>query len=196
MSYSELYFNKKLNELNYEDIEIFFWEEHSENENIEFKSYNVHSSFDSQLDKSIIRTIDAFLNSTGGLIIWGAPSGFIPEDRKEKVFKGDLSPSNVLKEKDYLINTISSRISPLPLGVHVTVISRDQNYVYVFDIEESDFKPHQFNERYFIRLDGQSKPAPHYIVESLFKQVKFPDISGLINLKVRRSIQMDIFHLS
>ncbi len=183
MSYSNLYFNKNLHELTYEDIEIFFHQEHSENETLEFKSFNIHTSFDTQLDKSIIRTIDAFLNSTGGLIVWGAPAGVIPEGGKEKIFIGDLSPCNVLKEKDHLINIISSRISPLPMGVAVQVIRRNENYIYVFDIEESDFKPHQFNERYFIRLDGQSKPAPHYIVESLFKQVKFPDISGLIKFE-------------
>jgi len=183
-SYSTVYFGKALHELSYKDIELFFSEEqHTESETIEFKSYNIRGSFDDQLNKGVIRGISAFLNSSGGILIWGAPVGKKIEGRSEEIFAGDLSPVNHLKEKDALINVIISRISPLPMGISVQILNQGEYFIYVFEVQPSINKPHQFNERYYIRLDGQSKPAPHYLVDALFKQIKYPEICGYIKFE-------------
>ena len=31
-----------------------------------------------------------------------------------------------------------------------------------------------------MRMDGQSRPAPHHYVEALFKQIKYPNLEGYI----------------
>ncbi|MET3115392.1 hypothetical protein AAKU52_003141 [Pedobacter sp. CG_S7] len=183
IGYSNIYLGKALHELNYEDIETFFKQEHIESETLEFKSYSTKGAFDDQLNKGIIRGINAFLNSSGGILIWGSPVGTKPEGRSEEIFVGELSPVNILKEKDALINMISSRISPLPIGISVQILEREENYLYVFEVQQSISKPHQFNERYYVRLDGQSKPAPHYLVDALFKQIKYPEIGGYIKFE-------------
>jgi len=48
--------------------------------------------------------------------------------------------------------------------------------VVVFEIDQSEYSPHQVNNRYLMRIDGQTKPAPHHYVESLFKKIRFPNL--------------------
>lgn len=183
MNYSKSYFNKNLDELTYQDIVDFFSEEQEESDKIEFKSFaEQHGNFNNKFD-GVIRGICAFLNSEGGILIWGAPVGVTLADRKEKIFKGELSPVNELKEKDALISKISDSITPLPVGLTVRMLEKDNLYVYVFEVQKSEYKPHQFKNTYYARLDGQTKPAPHYFIESLFKQIKYPNIEGFIKPK-------------
>ena len=183
MNYSKSYFNKNLDELAYQDIVDFFNDEQEESNKIEFKSFaEQHGNFNNKFD-GVIRGICAFLNSEGGILIWGAPVGVTLADRKEKIFKGDLSPVNELKEKDALISKISDSITPLPVGLTVRMLEKDNSYVYIFEVQKSDYKPHQFKNTYYARLDGQTKPAPHYFIESLFKQIKYPNIEGFIKPK-------------
>ncbi|WP_234387213.1 hypothetical protein, partial [Aquimarina sp. Aq78] len=44
------------------------------------------------------------------------------------------------------------------------------------------YSPHQFKSIYYARLDGQTKPAPHYLIDALFKKISYPNIEGFINL--------------
>jgi hypothetical protein len=180
MDYSKAYFGKKLNELLFQDIVNYFVVEKEESDKIEYKSFSEqHGNFSNKLD-GVIRGICAFLNSEGGILIWGAPEGVKLEHRKEKIFQGVLSPVNELIEKDSLISKISDSITPLPIGISVQVLNNDNKYVYIFEIQKSEYKPHQFKNTYYARLDGQTKPAPHYLIEALFKQIKYPNIEGYI----------------
>ncbi|MFO7853314.1 MAG: AlbA family DNA-binding domain-containing protein [Bacteroidota bacterium] len=180
MNYSENYLGKSLTDLQYTDIETFFGEEQEETNRLEFKSYSVaHSNFNENIE-GVIRGICAFLNSDGGLLIWGAPEGIKIVGRQEKVFLGELSPVPELKEKDWLINKISDSITPLPVGINIHTLEKNGSYVYVFEIQKSKYSPHQFKNTYFARLDGQNKPAPHYLIEALFKKITFPRIEGFI----------------
>lgn len=180
MNYSENYFGKNLTELNYTDIENFFVEEKEESNSLEFKSYSAEYGNLNKNIEGVIRGICAFLNSEGGVLIWGAPEGTKIEGRQEKVFVGELSPVPELKEKDWLINKISDSITPLPIGVNVQTLDKDGSYVYIFEIQQSKYSPHQFKNSYFARLDGQTKPAPHYLIEALFKKITYPRIEGFI----------------
>lgn len=176
MDFSKQYLGKSINELEFVDIELFFREEREETEKIEFKSFSLeHGNFQKNIE-GVIRGICAFLNSSGGLLIWGAPMGERREGRQEKVFVGDLAPVNELKEKDWLINKISDTITPLPIGIKLATLEKDSLYVYVFEVRKSEYSPHQFKNTYYARLDGQTKPAPHYLIEALFKKVNYPNI--------------------
>jgi hypothetical protein len=180
MNYSENYFGKNLSNLEYADIENFFAEEKEETNSIEFKSYSaVFGNLNKNIE-GVIRGICAFLNSDGGVLIWGAPEGTKVEGRQEKVFVGALSPVPELKEKDWLINKISDSITPLPVDINVQPLENAGAYVYVFEIQKSKYSPHQFKNTYFARLDGQTKPAPHYLIEALFKKITFPRLEGFI----------------
>ncbi|MFV9482265.1 ATP-binding protein [Christiangramia sp. ASW11-125] len=177
---SQTYFGKELSELKYKDIHDFFSENKKETNRIEFKSFHPkHGNFNKNIE-GIIRSIVAFLNSDGGILIWGAPQK--KEIDGEEIFQGDLSPLKELKEKDSIISKISDSITPLPVGIKVNILEKDSNYLYIFEVQQSNYSPHQYNDKYYCRLDGQTKPAPHYLVEALFKKIKFPNIEAYINI--------------
>lgn len=177
-SLSKRILGKDLNDLTYEYIESFFKEEREETENLEFKSGK--GEFNKTLENNIIRTIAAFLNSSGGILIWGAPIEKKIEGETRKACFGDLTPLKESKDKDQLINKITGNISYMPTGVNLVKLENDNEYIYIFEVKESNSKPHQYNGIYYVRLDGQSKPAPHYLVDALFKQIKFPDLEAHI----------------
>jgi hypothetical protein len=179
-NYSHQYFGKDLNDLTYKDILDFFIEEKEESDKIEFKAFHPDfGNFNKDIE-GVIRGICAFLNSNGGILIWGAPLGQKIEEKV--IFQGDLSLVTELKEKDSLISKISDSITPLPVNINVNIIELDGSYLYVFETQPSKYSPHQFKNTYWARLDGQTKPAPHYLVEALFKKISYPNIEGYINL--------------
>lgn len=166
-----------------EDLNNFFKNENEESDIFELKSFFERPGQNNYKLKedAILKTICGFLNSSGGLIIWGAPSGQIPEGRTEKIFVGDLSPVKKNLEKDAFIGKITNRLIPTPTGIKFKKIQvTDNQYVYLIEVQKSETKPHQFDNRYFMRLDGQTKIAPHHYVEALFKQIKYPEIGGYI----------------
>jgi len=168
--YCKQILGKSIREITIEDLKSYFLEKKEETEILEFKSGQ--GDFEKIFNKNILRTVSAFLNSSGGLLIWGSPEDKVPEKGLPKVCIGDLVPVTERKEKDQLINRISSSISYMPTGILVERIDVTKGFIYIIEVQESSSKPHQLNGQYFIRLDGQSKPAPHYIVDSMFNQIK------------------------
>lgn len=178
IDYCKQIFGKSIRDLTIEDLKVYFSEAREESEILEFKSGK--GDFEGIFNKNILRTVSAFLNSSGGVLIWGAPEDKEPEKGMPKVCAGDLVLVKTKKEKDHLINRISSSISYMPTGIRVERLDHEDGYAYIIEVQESESKPHQLGGQYFVRLDGQSKPAPHYFVDSMFNQVKFPDLDGRI----------------
>lgn len=192
---------KELDDLEVEYIKTFFLEEREESDKIEFKSFFYEKNQDNfkHKENGVIKTICGFLNSSGGVIIWGAPKGEKIHGENRKVFKGDLSPVDKKIEKDDFISKISNRITPIPSKVRfhkVEVDIENNEYVYVIEVSESITKPHQFDDRYYIRLDGQTQVAPHHYIEALFKQIKYPNIEGYVKLNKITPKDIDNYILS
>ncbi|RYF97097.1 MAG: ATP-binding protein, partial [Chitinophagaceae bacterium] len=70
MNYSEIVFGKSLEELSMETLTHFFIIPQGETATLEFKSFSKQSTFDKNID-GIIKGLCAFLNSDGGILIWG-----------------------------------------------------------------------------------------------------------------------------
>lgn len=188
MDYTKQFFGKPIDELSYSDIEKYFADPRDESDKIEYKSYySSENQSDNKKIDGIIRAICAFLNSEGGIVIWGAPVGVSVEGKKEKVFKGDLSPCNKRFEKDSFINRITDLITPSPKGIRFQPIEQEGKYVYVIEVEKSIYSPHQFKNIYYMRIDGQTKPAPHYLIEALFRKVTFPKLEGYLKFESYRN---------
>jgi len=181
MNYSKQYFGKELNELTYQDIEKFFVDEKDESDKIEFKSYhNPDEKNHTEKENGVIRAICGLLNSEGGLVIWGAPIGQTIVGKKEKIFKGTLSPADKLVEKDSFISRVTDLITPSPKGIKFQPLEKAGQYIYIIEVEQSFYSPHQFRNVYYMRIDGQTKPAPHHFIEALFRKVTFPKLEGYI----------------
>ncbi|VXC00979.1 conserved hypothetical protein [Flavobacterium sp. 9R] len=178
--FSQIYFAKNLDDLVITDIKGYFDTAKEESDKIEFKSFHPYFGSLNKNLEGVIRGICAFLNSEGGILIWGAPLGI--KNENQTLFQGALSLVDQLLDKDSLISKVSDSISPLPIGVNVKIIEESGNYLYVFEIQKSIYSPHQYKNTYWARLDGQTKPAPHYLIEALFKKISFPNIEAFINL--------------
>ncbi len=181
MDYSNKLLGKSIEKLTYEDIENYFNSPKEETDLIEYKSYDSREKEKDQY-KNIFKAICALLNSGGGIVVWGAPQGQEVQGKKEKQFFGQLCPIEFVIEKDAFVNKIADSIIPIPSGVKVEVRENAEARIVVIEIQKSDYSPHQTNSTYFMRLDGQSRPAPHHYVEALFKQIKYPNLRGFIKI--------------
>jgi len=188
MSYTRQYFGKELNELRYEDIEDFFFDSKDESDKIEFKSYyNLDEGTHREKESGVIRAICGLLNSEGGIIIWGAPIGQIVTGKKEKIFQGSLSPVDKLIEKDSFISRVTDLITPSPKGIKFQHLEKEGDNIYIIEVDQSFYSPHQFRNIYYMRIDGQTRPAPHHYIEALFRKVTFPRLQGYIKINSIKS---------
>ncbi len=180
MSYTELYFKKEISEISFEDVAQYFIVAKQESDKIEFKSDHGNEK-PHEKENNILKSICAFLNSEGGLIIWGAPKGQPdPSNKKNKLFFGDLAPMDTDYIKDSFINIMTNKITPSPNGIRFHQLMKDRRFIYLIDVEKSTYSPHQFNNTYYMRLDGQSIPAPHHYIEALFKKISFPVLESKV----------------
>jgi hypothetical protein len=102
------------------------------------------------------------------------------QGRREKAFVGDLTQIPLTVEKDWLISKIVDKIIPLPIGIRVKLIPTSDSQVAVFEVDESPYAPHQTSNVNYMRVDGQSKPAPHHYIEALMKRISFPRLEAYI----------------
>lgn len=182
--YCKQLFGKSIQDLNYEDISNFFLEEREESTTLEFKSgQNSELAFEDVLKRKIIKSICGFLNSEGGVIIWGTPKEVKKEKSQSKyrVATGELLPNSSFIEKDTLIRKIVSNISYLPTGIKLAALNDGEKYLYIIEVQESQSKPHQYDNQYPIRIDGQTISAPHYLIDAMFKTIKLPELDGRID---------------
>jgi len=177
---------KTWNEVSYGDIVDFFQNQQpEESTTLEIKSAtgtNAENIKDRMLN-NVAKGISAMLNSEGGLFIFGGAAENKGKDNNG--FLKDLNPVPVhaLMAKDHVISTLNGAISPFPKSLELKIIRDNQenptSVVYLFNVQKSLHPPHQFNKStYYIRLDGQNKPAPHYLIEALFRQVQYPNLEA------------------
>ena len=185
-------FGKDIDELELADLEEYFNSAKEESDIIEYKSYEVkHQNNHKEKEKVILKTLCAFLNSGGGILIWGAPIESTNENGI-KYYKGELSLINRLIHKDNFMSKIVNRIIPITDSVNIHSISEDGvSCAVVFMVKPSMYKPHQSDGRYWMRLDGQTKTAPHHYVEALMRQVKYPNIEGYLAIKSISNVILD-----
>ncbi|WP_299896697.1 helix-turn-helix domain-containing protein [uncultured Aquimarina sp.] len=150
--------------------------------NLEFKSYPPQGNHNDK-ENAVYKTICGLLNSEGGIVIWGAPvEGKNAQGNTSAM--GALTPFATTLDRDRLINKISSVIVPLAVGIRVQKLDAPNgDSVFVIEVEKSRQRPHQFKNNYYIRLDGQTKIAPHYLIEAMMKSTDFPLIRGHVRLK-------------
>lgn len=182
MSYSKILFNKEIYNLEISDIETYFSIKQEENLNLEFKSYVPNGDY-SKKEEAIKKAVCGLLNSEGGIVIWGAPIETKDANGNTSAI-GALTPFSSPLDKDRLINILSSSIIPLPLGIKVQALKNNSNEsIFIIEVEKSIERPHQYDNRYYIRLDGQTRVAPHYLISALMKSTDFPIIRGHLRLK-------------
>lgn len=178
--------------LTYEGIEDYFLEPKEETDRLEFKSGIDSSSgkpkpgqknkFSKHARDTIITEVNALLNSSGGLLIAGAPSQKVAGN--SRAFEGSLEPFDEKKEEDDLLNILTDSMSPMPEGIRVRTLANeaDDKFIYLVEVQDSLNKPYQFRRKgsYHIRVDTKTVPAPHHYIEALMKQIRYPKLFGTL----------------
>lgn len=72
MTLSQQFFGKPVDDLTYSDLTTHFAQPQEESDRIEYKSFRESGDFKKK-EATILKTICAFLNSGGGILVWGAP---------------------------------------------------------------------------------------------------------------------------
>jgi len=187
MDLSKAILGKDIYELDISDIVNFFSNEQEETSVLEFKSG------DASLER-IHREVSAFLNTEGGILIFGSP---IEQKRgSAKVCKGNLVPCKSISDQDTLLRSIASNIAPSPMNIKAKSFYYDGGMVFVLEISQSVTPPHQVSNegKYYIRLERDAKAAPHGIVEALFNRRQRPQLTGEIGFletDVKGDIRID-----
>lgn len=70
----------------------------------------------------------------------------------------------------------------MPNEISVNILEKENNTICVFEINESDYSPHQTGDKYYMRLDGQTRTAPHHYIEALFKKIKYPNLETVFKI--------------
>ena len=129
--------------------------------------------------KNLAKSISAFGNSEGGVMLWGIKTG-----------KDDMDYASVkapIKNVSNFLSLLESFVSTLTVPTHPTVSNKiifenksdDIGYI-VTHIPKSSQRPFQVvNEkdfRYYIRAGSSSLPAPDNFLRSLFGQEPQPNV--------------------
>jgi hypothetical protein len=173
MSFIHYYLRKPAPQVTFEDLQRLVSAEVPESQTLEYKSGRIDLA-------ECGETISAFLNTGGGLLVIGAPqteSVQDPSGRRRRICRGEFRPISPVPDKDDAHRKLLSRILPLPAGVAIRVVlAAADGAVLLVDVPKSSYPPHQFENSYFVRLDGETRKAPQAFVEALFLQRRGPNL--------------------
>jgi len=180
MNYSINILGKSIENLTKQDLVDFFADDKIETSTLEFKSGETEP-------EKLYKEIVGFLNCEGGLLILGAPKEkSIDEKSKFKTCQGGLTAVTKFKNPDSISHKINSNINEIPIGIKVQPIHlQNDDFMYVIEVPKSTIPPHQASNNgvYYIRIGGDSLPAPHGIVQSLFNRRQKPNLKIFISAK-------------
>lgn len=190
MSLCHSIFSKSIDDLKFSDLEKFFSVEREEDAMLEFKSGGIEIN-------DIYREICAFLNTNGGLLILGSPresyaGGGNHNNNGKRICIGELIPTK-FRNKEWIMQKISSNISPVPQGIKLAEFLKPEGNYFLIEVPKSNYPPHQCvsEGKYYIRLDDESRPAPHGIVEALFYKRQKPNL--VIDYNIKNNLQEEVY---
>lgn len=184
----QTFFGKPVDEIQLKDVELFFSSEQEETSTLEFKTGEIEII-------SLYKEIAAFLNTEGGLIIVGAPreQKKVVGKSEKRICQGEITFSN-FSSKDWLIQKFYANITPAPTDIYIKDFLTERGNVFLIEVPQSSTPPHQCNAdgRYYIRMEGEAKPAPHGLVQALFDKRKKPKLNCRVNVSVINNVENDI----
>ncbi len=137
----------------------------AEDDRWEFKGAKLlETSSKNELLKVLSKQVSAFANSGGGNLVLGLSDSRVIEPCEQFVGRQPM--------KDYLATMVEQSVEyPLRhFKVHrIPCTGDDSKSVFIVEVYDSPAAPHQAKSDrvYYYRIDGHSKPAPHFHVELL-----------------------------
>jgi hypothetical protein len=145
-----------------------------------------------EVRNELAKQLSAFANTGGGQIIYGLTnSGAVDNGGVARSVRGRQTT------KEWLENVIPKLTEFEIIGFNVyeilpklkgSSLAPDKS-IYVVDVPDSDRAPHQSSRdlRYYVRISGNSLPAPHRLVEDIRNRARHPKIR-VENLRVHNIV--------
>jgi len=191
---TEQILGKRIENVEYADVLEYFNTPRKESDRREFKAFVDGTKAEKDQRTTLLRSICAFLNSEGGLLLWGTPIGKAPAPGQEDEFQGDLT--HVINEygEDQLSSIVYDNISPPPPGLKHRKLEDGERRLYLFEVPRSSYSPHQVSGTgtYYFRFNATTRPAPHHLVEALMRRVTFPNIGAYLKITALQTANPDL----
>lgn len=188
--FSEIYFNKPLNEVGWDDVLSFLSLEIEESQNLEYKPRGLLVNQDDSIIKpkklqdvvgfvELAKQVSGFANAEGGLLILGIKEkveNFNGQIIKKKPGELKPLPPNITREmiELRLYSLIQHQIENLLIKGITNPTDANQT-IYLFDIPQSLLAPHRVNEiYYFQRYNFDTLQMKHYQIADLFGRRRGP----------------------
>ncbi|MHA1381469.1 MAG: AlbA family DNA-binding domain-containing protein [Candidatus Helarchaeota archaeon] len=167
------FFKKDIDQIIDQDIYDFISQRLEESKILEYKSVKV---IDSNFGK-ITKTICGFANSEGGLLIIGVSE----ETQNSENYPKEITWYEGRMNIEAIENKIISYITPIIPDLKIKRVSNskdEKKRIFLIEVPKSNSNPHydNKNKNYFFRLNSQTLPMPHYLVEMAFNKRIFPDL--------------------
>lgn len=160
---SELRFGKRLSELQISDIEFLVQNKIEESHNLEYKGPSENLQEECNY---LAKAISGFLNTDGGILLYGVSEKKVGKHRYPDVIEGCNSP------KETLENLLKSRVQPWKENIKIMRIDmekEEEKWIFVIEVPKSDNPPHMHNFIYYQRLNFQTEPMSHQNVFRAFQ---------------------------
>lgn len=162
-SQTYLRFGKELEQVSFRDVEFLIENRIDESQNLEYKQPTDNLQKDCDY---LAKAISGFLNTGGGIIIYGVSE----RKDKEHCYPASMKFCDVNKER--FESLLLNRVQPWEERIRIFRISNgenEQNGIFVLEIPESDNPPHMFNFAYYHRLNFQTAHMSHQDVLRAFQ---------------------------
>ena len=163
VSLTQLRFGKELEQLKVSDIEFLIERRIDESQSLEYKEPT--SNLEKDCD-DLAKAISGFLNTEGGIIIYG-----VSEERENE----HRYPENIMwcgAPKEQFESLLLNRVQPWEERIRIYRIpneENDQKGIFVLEIPKSDNPPHMSNFSYYRRLNFRTEPMSHEDVMRAFQ---------------------------
>src|SRR2546425_6599508 len=142
-------------------LEAFIAQGVEESLNLDYKDIRASDSPD-----QLARTVCAFANSEGGLLVLGVEEVREKDEKGNdiKIRPGKISWGPKSLKKEAVESALTSRVHPWVEGLRIYPIrNADQGVVFLIDVPQSPRPPHQAPNRiYYLRYNFMNQPMEHY----------------------------------
>jgi Putative DNA-binding domain len=165
-----------------DDVWQIVRQEISESLTLDYKRSDALGREDAQRYE-LTKDVSAFANSAGGQIVYG-----IVED-KRKAIDVDLGTDPAIVNREWIEQTIDSRVHPRIDGLVIKPIARNERFLYVINIPQAISRaPHQaYDRKYYKRYNFQSVAMEDYEIRDIFRRATTAEPFLTINFSTGRT---------
>lgn len=157
-----------------EDVNAFIKEKIEENIHLD---YTQMSTTEEPNYNEISKSVSAFLNSDGGLLVLGVSEQKLKEKTGKvtnvRIFPSGITwgPSTLTREK--LEHALKSKVQPWHNDIIILPVrnpNQETRCVFLIDVPKSKIGPHMADYRFYVRSNFEIKPMEYWQVADVFKR--------------------------